>query len=246
MNKQIKNKKGQVLVELKNVRKEYGQKDKKVVAIADLSFKIIEGENISLVGANGAGKTTAVEMIMKINNPTKGHIYYPFVSKKDKVNKYLGIQFQDSIYPQYISVKSIVNFIINAYNLHIKENELKELVEAFKIEKFYTRRASALSGGQSQRLNILLALLHKPKVVILDELSTGLDITTRNEFKKFIKLYAKKHHITIVLISHDSGEIFDMTDKILILKAGKVVREIPTKSFANSNELEKYIEHNIN
>jgi ABC-2 type transport system ATP-binding protein len=246
MNKQISKK---VLVELKGVRKEFGKRKNKITAVSNLSFKIHEGENIALIGANGAGKTTTVEMIMGINKPTKGKIIYSLSNdsnSKKQPHRHLGIQFQDSIYPQYISVKDIVNFIINAYNINITEETLENLVKAFKVDNFYTHRASSLSGGQSQRLNILFAFLHKPKLVVLDELSTGLDITTRNEFKKFIKDYAKKNNITILLISHDSGEIMSLTDKILILKNGAVIQQVETKKFKNINALEKFIETNIN
>ncbi|MDR2636273.1 MAG: ABC transporter ATP-binding protein [Mycoplasmataceae bacterium] len=247
MNRKIrKNKK--VLVELKCVKKVFGKKHKQVIAINNLSFKLYEGENVALIGANGAGKTTTVEMIMGINKPTQGRVIYSLSEKssKRKHNLDLGIQFQDSIYPQYIYVKDIVNFIINAYNISIDEKTLEGLVKAFKVDNFYTHRANSLSGGQSQRLNILLAFLHKPKLVFLDELSTGLDITTRNDFKKFIKDYAIKNNITIVLISHDSGEIMSLTDKIIILKNGSIVKEVKTKDFKNINELEKFIELNIN
>jgi ABC-2 type transport system ATP-binding protein len=88
--------------------------------------------------------------------------------------------------------------------------------------------------------------LHKPKIVFLDELSTGLDITTRNEFKKFIKNYAKVNKITIVLISHDVGEIMALTERMIILKKGKIYKDQKISNFKNADELEKFIEDNIN
>ncbi|MDR3249704.1 MAG: ABC transporter ATP-binding protein [Mycoplasmataceae bacterium] len=245
MNKQIINKK-KILIEVKSIKKDYGRGKKKFTAIENLSFNIYENENVSIVGANGAGKTTTVEIMMGITKPTSGRIIYNFGKKKDNINKMLGIQFQDSIYPSYISVKSIINFIIDSYKINITDDELGSLVKAFKVDGFYNKDASSLSGGQSQRLNIFLALLHKPKVVFLDELSTGLDITTRNEFKLFIKKYASENRITIILISHDANEIISLTDRILILKKGEIKNDKKINEFKNANELEKYIGENIN
>lgn len=243
MSKQINKK---TLISIDGITKKFGKGDKEFTAVDKLTFNIAEGENIALIGANGAGKTTTIEMILGINKPNEGKISYKYTDSWRQIKKFLGVQFQDSIYPSYISVKAIVNFIIDAYNIKISEKELASLVRAFKVESFYTQNANSLSGGQSQRLNILLALLHKPKIVFLDELSTGLDITTRNEFKKFIKNYAKVNKITIVLISHDVGEIMALTERMIILKKGKIYKDQKISNFKNADELEKFIEDNIN
>ncbi|MDR1850801.1 MAG: ABC transporter ATP-binding protein [Mycoplasmataceae bacterium] len=243
MNKQIKQQK--VLVEFRNVKKVFGSGKNKITALKNLSFKIFQGQNVSLIGANGAGKTTTVEMIMGINEPTSGRIFYPLSKNKKQMKKDFGIQFQDSTYPSFLYVKDIVNFIIKSYNIKIAEQELEKMVKMFKVESFYNHKASSLSGGQSQRLNILLSLLHKPKLVILDELSTGLDIVVRNEFKKMIKQYAKEQGITIVLISHDANEIMTLADRIIILKKGEIYKDVLVKQFKNANEIEDFIESNI-
>jgi ABC-2 type transport system ATP-binding protein len=244
MNKQIK--KQNVLVEFRNVKKVFGRGKNKINAIDNLSFKIYQGQNVALIGANGAGKTTTVEMIMGINEPTSGKILYPVSKTKKQMHKDFGIQFQDSTYPSFLYVSEIVNFIIKSYNIKITEQELEKLVKMFKVDPFYNHKASSLSGGQSQRLNVLLSLLHKPKLVFLDELSTGLDIVVRNEFKKMIRKYTQEQGITIVLISHDANEIMALTDRIIILKKGMIDKDVLVKEFKNANEIEDFIENNIN
>ncbi|MDR0856965.1 MAG: ABC transporter ATP-binding protein [Mycoplasmataceae bacterium] len=245
----VENTTSKTLISLKNIRKEYGKNETKVMAVDGVSFNINEGENLALIGANGAGKTTTVEMILGINKPTSGTISYLFSKsgKAEDVKKELGIQFQDSTYPQYISVKKLITFIINAYNIRISTQELNSLIKTFKIKSFYNNPAASLSGGQTQRLNIFLSLIHKPKVVFLDELSTGLDITTRNDFKDFIKQYAIDNKMTIVLISHDVTEILALTDRMILLKKGKVVRDICLKDFKKDPaSFQKYLEDNLN
>ena len=92
----------------------------------------------------------------------------------------------------------------------------------FGIDEFYNKKASSLSGGQQQRLNCLLAILNKPKFIILDELSTGLDVTIRNKIKTFIKEYAKENNITILIVSHDMDEVDYIADRIVIMKKGNI------------------------
>jgi len=248
MRKQIKEvKKINKLIEVKGLVKTF----KNVKAVNNISFVINEGENLALVGANGAGKTTTVELLLGIDKKDGGNIIYNFGSKQSKQgssyknNQFMGAQFQDSTYPQFISVKRIVNFIIDAYFIKMTEDELKHMCGVFKVTPFFDKPASSLSGGQSQRLNIMLSLLHKPKLVILDELSTGLDITTRNEFKIFIKDYCKKNGITILIISHDAGEIFYLCDRVLVMLNGSIVAEAMVKDFKDPQKLEEFINKKI-
>ena len=122
------------------------------------------------------------------------------------------------------------------------KDELKDIIDRFGVTSFYHQNAKSLSGGQSQRLNVLLALLHRPKVVFLDELSTGLDIRIRNEIKVFVKDYAKKYNMNIVLISHDMNEVEYLADRAIIMKDGEIVNEVKIKDLAKKHiKLEDYI-----
>ncbi|MGL4647470.1 MAG: ABC transporter ATP-binding protein [Mycoplasmoidaceae bacterium] len=224
------------LIEFQNVTKEFGNsKKKKFRAVDNLSFAFYEGENVAFLGANGAGKTTTIEMIAGISKPTKGKILYLY----DYVYSFqegIGIQFQDSSYPIGLHVKNIIEFMIDSYNIDITEEESFEVVKSFGLESLYNKPANMLSGGQQQRLNILLALLHKPKIVFLDELSTGLDIHIKSEIKRFVKDYCKKYKINIILISHDLQEVLDLTERIMIIQGGKLKVDIRKEDIKKYHE----------
>ena len=193
-------------------------------ALENISFKVRRGEKVGLIGANGAGKTTLSEIIAGIDNPTSGNIEYGFdfvSSHKEQI----GMQFQQSKYPSGLTVKDIVFFARNLRGLKMSHDELFKFLKIFQMEDFFHRRVRSLSGGQSQKLNILLSLIHNPKIVILDELSTGLDISARDEIISFTKKLLKEKKISAILISHHMEEIKEICDKVIILDNGKV-REI--------------------
>lgn len=210
-----------ILIELHNLYKSFGKRNKLTQAVDDLSFNIYKNQNMALLGANGAGKTTTVEMIAGICKPDKGRIIYKF-PYIDSFHEGVGIQFQDSSYPVGLYVKDVIMFMVNVYNIDLNITEMKSMVAAFGLEKFYNRPARSLSGGQQQRLNILLALMHKPKVVFLDELSTGLDINIRQQIIAFVKEYCIKFSITIILISHNMEEVEALCNRIIVLQKGKI------------------------
>lgn len=209
------------ILQVNNLSKHFGYGDKKIQALNNVSFTLYENENVALLGANGAGKTTIIEIISGINTPSSGEIEYLFDYENNFQEK-IGIQFQDSLYPKGLKIKDILRFIVDVYNIDLNPRELEQIVEAFGLKEFYNKKAKSLSGGQQQRLNILLALIHKPKIVILDELSTGLDISVRSKIINFIISYCKKFNIQIILISHNMDEVELIADRILIMQKGQL------------------------
>ncbi|WP_029513175.1 ABC transporter ATP-binding protein [Mycoplasmopsis primatum] len=214
------------IVEIKNLVKEFRTGKNKLKAVNDLTLSIYENQNIALLGSNGAGKTTAVEMLVGIQKPTSGLIKYLIDdanSEKENNNHSVGIQFQDSSYPQGLTVKDIIKSINLLFGNKMDANSIKQLIKIFGINEFLNSKASALSGGQHQRLNALLAIIHKPKIIILDELSTGLDIKIKSRLIKFIKQFAKLNNSTLIIVSHDINEIEELADRIVILNHGYIV-----------------------
>lgn len=222
------------LIKIKEVTKDFGAGKYKKEVLKGINLTIYEGEHLAILGGNGAGKTVLVETIAGLNKPTSGTIEYCY-DYKTKFQERLGIQFQDSSYPPAITVKEVIDFMIEIYGSKVNPDELMALLKIFGIDSYYKKRANKLSGGQQQRLNCLLALIHKPKILFLDELSTGLDITIRTNIKRFIKSYAKENGITLVIVSHDMDEVEFLADYICVLKNGLIV-------FEDSKEhvLEKY------
>ncbi|CAM9112199.1 ABC transporter ATP-binding protein [Mycoplasma todarodis] len=206
------------ILKVKKVTKEYGE----LKALNNISFELMPGERVGLIGGNGAGKTTISEIIVGLNKGTKGTIEYGFDYKEQPQEK-IGMQFQDSNYPSGLTIKDIIKFAINVHKIKISNKELTNLLNIFQMTDFYNRPSRSLSGGQRQKLNILLSVLHKPKLVIFDELSTGLDVLARDEIIKFSDTLLRQNGISAILISHHVEEIERICDKVIVLDHGKVM-----------------------
>lgn len=237
----ISNKNSPYILEVNNIDKQFKIKHEIIHANDHISFNVTRGRNLGLLGANGAGKTTLIEMMVGINKQDTGVFSYNF-DFDNTFKESIGIQFQDSNYPFGIRCKDVVQYFLKVYEIKITKQELEQLLNKFGITNFYFRNCSSLSGGQQQRLNLLLSIIHKPKLLILDELSTGLDIKIRTEIKEFIKNYAVENNVTIIVISHDMNEVEYLCDDIVMMQAGKVI-DITTKDkiLQTNKDLEQYI-----
>lgn len=209
-----------VILEVNELVKKFGHK----VANDHISFKIFKGERVGIIGANGAGKTTLVEQIIGTSKPSSGTITYGFDYKKTPQEK-MGMQFQTSSYPEGLSVKDVIDFSLDIYGSNIKQKDLDELLKIFQIYDFYKAKAKGLSGGQQQKLNVLLAIVHNPELVILDEISTGLDILAREEIVGYVDKITRSKKMTTILISHHMSEIETLCDRVIILSQGKIKAE---------------------
>lgn len=233
------------LVEVINLKKQFYQRKNPFVVFENLNFNIYEHENVAFLGKNGAGKTTLSEIIAGINFQDEGKIKYNFGYKKD-FREQIGIQFQDSSYPSGLKTKDVIDFIVQVYGAKLTRLERNNIIKILGIDEFYNRKAYQLSGGQQQRLNCLLAILHTPKFLILDELSTGLDISIRLELQQFLKNFIKEKNMTLMLVSHNVDEIDYLCDRIIILVEGKImVNATKTKIVEKFGSIEKCIEKYI-
>ena len=224
------------LLKISKVTKQFGS----FKALDEVSFQIKRGERIGLIGGNGAGKTTLTEIIAGINKPTSGTITYGF-NFEDTPKENIGMQFQQSTYPSGLTVKDIIKFAINLRKLTLAPSELLELMKVFQMEEFYSRKVRSLSGGQRQKLNILLSILHNPKLIILDELSTGLDISAREEIINFADKLLKDMGMSAIVISHHMGEISALCSRVVVLDRGKVVGIKPiSEIIIKHGSLEEY------
>ena len=205
------------VLQVKNITKKFGSFE----ALKGVSFEVARGERIGLIGGNGAGKTTVSEIIAGINKPTSGSVIYGF--EFDETPKEgIGMQFQQSTYPSGLTVKDIISFARNLRKLDMTNKELIGLLRVFQMEDFYGRKVRSLSGGQRQKLNILLSIIHNPKLVILDELSTGLDISAREEIIDFTDDLLTANNMSAILISHHMAEIKALCTKVVVLDNGEV------------------------
>ncbi len=226
---------------VKNLSKNYGE----FKALNKVSFELKKGERIGLIGGNGAGKTTISEIITGINQGTSGSITYGF-EYKEKPQESLGMQFQDSNYPSGLTVKDIIAFARNVHHLDMSNDQLKGLLKIFQMEEFYAKNSRSLSGGQRQKLNILLSVLHKPNIIILDELSTGLDISAREEIIKFTDKLLEQNNMSAIVISHHTEEIRKICDKVIVLDRGKIIAQGKISDIEKKHgSLENFMRKNI-
>ncbi|EJP6473046.1 ABC transporter ATP-binding protein [Clostridium botulinum] len=203
------------VIKVNNLYKSYGN----VQVLKDISLTVKKGEVFGLLGANGAGKSTTIECILGTKNFDDGKISIlgmnPQKERKQLFQK-VGVQFQESNYQDRITVKELCEITEVLYENPLNCNRL---LEEFHLQDKVKNLVSELSGGEKQRLFIILALIPNPEVVFLDELTTGLDVKARRDVWKCL-LNLKKQGLTIFLTSHFMDEVEVLCDKICILKNG--------------------------
>jgi ABC-2 type transport system ATP-binding protein len=194
---------------------------KRNAAVKGISFSVDEGICFGLLGPNGAGKTTTIEMMEGISKPTSGEIRY--FGKPATVSDYqnVGIQFQNTALPDYLSVKETLMLFGSFYK---ETKPLPELMTLCSLDDFADQDARKLSGGQRQRLLLALALVNNPKILFLDEPTTGLDPQARRNFWTLIDLI-KKQGTTIILTTHYMDEAQTLCDDIVVMDAGEIIAQ---------------------
>ncbi|HAQ40682.1 MAG TPA: ABC transporter ATP-binding protein [Clostridiales bacterium] len=205
-------------IKVEKLKKSYGNTT--VVNNIDISVKI--GEVFGLLGANGAGKSTAIECILGTHETDSGEISILGLDPKaDRKNlfEYVGVQFQEANYQDKIRVFELCE---ETQCLYKETTDYNVLLNQFGLTEKANSFVSELSGGQKQKLFIILALIPNPKVVFLDELTTGLDTKARRDVWKCLA-DLKQKGLTIFLTSHFMDEVEVLCDRIMILKKGSMV-----------------------
>ncbi len=230
------------MIEVKNLKKYFFHKNKKIVAVDDVSFSIKQGESVAFIGPNGAGKSTTIKMLTGIIWPTEGHISVLGISPQDNrkaVVSQVGVVFgqRSSLLPNLPPSDSLKLFGI-MYGLNKKETEsrIKYLEEQFDLTSFKDQPVRTLSLGQRMRVEIACSIIHNPKILFLDEPSIGLDIIAKKNLRETLAYLRKEHKMTIFLTSHDVGDIEAICDRTIVINHGKVVVDEPT------NELYKLVD----
>jgi ABC-2 type transport system ATP-binding protein len=208
------------VIEIEGVTKSF----KSLTAVNDLSLTINEGEYVALLGPNGAGKTTLIEMIEGIQKPDKGSIRILGKTWKDHaglLHRAIGLSLQETKFIDKITTEETLNLFGSFYGLgKQRTEEILELVNLEQKRKTYT---VALSGGQRQRLAIGIALLNNPKVLLLDEPTTGLDPAARREIWKILEKLRHDVGTTMILTTHYMEEAEVLCERILIMDKGSFI-----------------------
>jgi ABC-2 type transport system ATP-binding protein len=207
----------QAAVEVVHLRKTYAE----VVAVDDVSFSVAEGEIFGILGPNGAGKTTTAECVIGLRTPDAGSIRVLGLDPgKDLEDLHLivGAQLQESALPGKLRVGEILDLYQSFYREPANVGELIDVLGLGEKLKDYYR---SLSGGQRQRLSIALALIGRPKIAVLDEMTAGLDPQARRDTWDLIKT-VRDRGVTILLVTHFMEEAERLCDRVALIDAGRV------------------------
>lgn len=213
------------IIEIKQLSKSFGD----VKAISDISFNVKQGELFAFLGVNGAGKSTTISIVCSQLSKDSGSVVidgYNIEKNASLIKSELGVVFQDSVLDKALSVKD--NLEVRAALYGIKGNAFKrrldELCALLEFGDLLKRPVGKLSGGQRRRIDIARALLHKPKILILDEPTTGLDPQTRQNLWAVLSKLRQNEKLTVFLTTHYMEEAED-ADYVVIIDSGKIVAE---------------------
>lgn len=198
-------------------------------AVKRVSFAIGEGEMVAFLGPNGAGKTTTLKMLSGILHPTSGDVsvlgYKPYERKKAFKRQFAIVMGQKSqLWPDLPASESIV---LNRYIYQVEERRyresLDELVELLGVGGILNVQVRRLSLGERMKMELIAALIHRPRLLFLDEPTIGLDLETQQRVRGFLKHYNERHRTTILLTSHYLKDIEDLCSRTIIISDGRLV-----------------------
>ena len=209
-------------IETTALTKRYG----KLTALDALALQVCQGELFSLLGVNGAGKTTAIKLLTCLSKPTEGDARvggHSITKEPDRVKALIGVSPQETAVAPNLTVEENLALIcgIHGFSKEKTARRIGELSAQFSLDSVLKRKAGKLSGGWQRRVSIAMALISQPQILFLDEPTLGLDVLARHELWDIIQ--ALKGHVTIILTTHYMEEAQALSDRIGILKGGHLL-----------------------
>ena len=199
---------------------------KNLTAVDRLHLEIQQGELFSLLGMNGAGKTTAIKMLSCLTKPTEGDALvggYSITKEPEQVKRLIGVSPQETAVAPNLSVKENLELICGIHGFSREKTiaKINELSRQFDLDSVLQRKAGKLSGGWQRRVSIAMALISEPQILFLDEPTLGLDVIARHDLWNVIR--SLKGKITIILTTHYMEEAEELSDRIGIMKSGRLL-----------------------
>jgi ABC-2 type transport system ATP-binding protein len=226
------------LLEFQDIKKRFAKRE----ILSGISFDVKEGEILGLIGRSGSGKSTLLNTIVGIVRPDKGKILFEnkdATKKKDYLRKNVGFATQENLLFDELTIRENSLYFGSLYGIKKREIEarMKELVRLLSLESFEDVQIRNLSGGMTKRANFLVSLIHRPKLLILDEPTVGLDPMLRDVLWAYIK-NINETGTTILVSSHLLDELEHNCDRIAVLMKGKIV------AVGNIEQYKKYFGKN--
>ena len=206
------------IISVKDLRKKYGEFE----AVQGISFDVYEGEIFGLLGPNGAGKSTTLEIMETLREKTSGEVFVDGLNldkEPDSIKKIIGVQLQTSGYYPNLNLTELIDLFAGLYNRKVV---VKELLGLVNLQDKAKAKFKELSGGQKQRFSIATTLINQPKIIFLDEPTTGLDPQARRNLWELIADIRSKG-ATIILTTHYMDEAEYLCDRVAIVDSGKIV-----------------------
>ena len=206
------------IISVKGLEKNYGD----FKAVKGISFDVFEGEIFGLLGPNGAGKSTTLEIIETLREKTHGEVIvdgFNLDESPNEIKKIIGVQLQTSGYYPNLNLTELIYLFAGLYNEHVNAMDLLDMVNLRDKAK---AKFKELSGGQKQRFSIATTLINKPKIVFLDEPTTGLDPQARRNLWDLVKVIRSKG-TTVIITTHYMDEAEILCDRVAIIDSGNII-----------------------
>jgi ABC-2 type transport system ATP-binding protein len=220
-NREISETLEEVVIRIEGLRKRYGE----VVAVDGLNLTVNRGEVFGILGPNGAGKTTTLETIEGLRKPDAGEIEvagYDAVRESEDLKRIIGAQLQSTALFDYLTVRETLKLFADLYGADDSSARIRDLLDVVSLTEKTKSRVENLSGGQQQRLSLALALVNDPKIVFLDEPTTGLDPQTRRNLWGLVR-HIRSEDKTVVLTTHYMEEAEQLCDRVAIMDRGRLL-----------------------
>jgi len=206
-----------IILKVSDLVKRFGS----LIAVNEVSFEIREGSCFGLLGPNGAGKTTTIEMMEGIKQPDGGTLHYRGEPLGEAFRNEAGIMFQTTALQEFITVREVMRQFSRFYP---HSASIDDLADRYALHEFLDRDTRKLSGGQKQRLLLAMALINQPKILFLDEPTTGLDPQSRHNLWSQVQ-QVRAQGATILLTTHYMEEAYELCDEIAIMDHGRIIAQ---------------------
>lgn len=222
-------------------------KKKVVEALGGISFSLKEGELVGFIGPNGAGKTTTLKILAGVLYPTQGFVQVNGFTPWERDRRYLKemalvMGQKNQLWWDLPARETFeLNRVIYEIPRRTYQKNLDELVKLLRVEKLLSVQVRRLSLGQRMRLELVAALVHRPKVIFLDEPTIGLDVVAQQAMRDFIASYNRRHKATIILTSHNMDDVANLAKRVIVIDGGRIVFDGVLKELVGRFSHEKIV-----
>ena len=212
-----------MFIEIKELKKIYN----KFCAVNNINFKIDKNKTIGLLGPNGCGKTTTIGMMLGLVSPTSGEIKIENKNinlfNRDEILKRFNFASPYVELPKKLTVKQNLEIYGRLYGVKNLKERIYEISDDLNIKNFFYRKTGELSSGQKNRVSLAKSLINKPEILLLDEPTASLDPDIGDFIRSYIQDYKTKNKVTILLASHNMGEVERLCDSVIMMRKGKII-----------------------